>query len=31
MKEWNDDKALFSLIKDDLYTSVIGDIMEKMG
>ena len=31
MKEWNDDKALFSLIKEELYTAVIGDIMDKMG
>lgn len=30
MKEWNDDKALFSLIKEELYTAVIGDIMDKM-
>ena len=31
MKEWKDDKALFSLIKEELYTAVIGDIMDKMG
>lgn len=31
MKEWNDDKTLFSLIKEELYTAVIGDIMDKMG
>lgn len=31
MKEWNDDKSLFSLIKGELYTAVIGDIMDKMG
>ena len=31
MKEWKDDKALIKLIKDELYTAVIGDIMDKMG
>lgn len=31
MKEWNDDKSLFSLIRKELYTAVIGDIMDKMG
>lgn len=31
MKEWKDDKALFALIKEELYTAVIGDIMDKMG
>lgn len=31
MKEWNDDKTLFSLIKGELYTAVIGDIMDKLG
>lgn len=31
MKEWTDDKALFALIKNELYTAVIGDIMDKMG
>lgn len=31
MKEWHDDKSLFSLIKGELYTAVIGDIMDKMG
>lgn len=31
MKEWKNDKALFSLIKEELYTAVIGDIMDKMG
>lgn len=30
MKEWNDDKTLMALIKDELYTAVIGDIMDKM-
>ena len=28
MKEWNDDKELVSLIKGELYTAVVGDIME---
>lgn len=31
MKEWIDDKALFALIKNELYTAVIGDIMDKIG
>lgn len=31
MKEWNDDKTLIALIKGELYTAVIGDIMDKMG
>lgn len=31
MKEWKDDKALYDLIKKELYTAVIGDIMDKMG
>ena len=31
MKEWNNDKELISLIKGELYTAVIGDIMDKMG
>ena len=31
MKEWKDDKALFALIKEELYTAVVGDIMDKMG
>ena len=30
MKEWKDDKALITLIKEELYTAVIGDIMDKM-
>ena len=30
MKEWKDDDSLFKLIKDELYTAVIGDIMDKM-
>ncbi|MDR1746707.1 MAG: RraA family protein [Tannerella sp.] len=31
MAEWQDDKSLFRLIKNELYTAVIGDIMDKMG
>lgn len=31
MKEWKDDKSLIKLIKEELYTAVIGDIMDKMG
>lgn len=31
MKEWKHDKALIALIKNELYTAVIGDIMDKMG
>lgn len=30
MKEWNDDQSLFELIKAELYTAVIGDIMDKL-
>lgn len=28
---WNNDSELFQLIKDELYTAVIGDIMDKIG
>lgn len=31
MKEWKDDSTLITLIKNELYTAVIGDIMDKMG
>ena len=31
MKEWNNDQELVNLIKEELYTAVIGDIMDKMG
>lgn len=31
MKEWSGDKSLLALIKNELYTAVIGDIMDKMG
>ncbi|MEN5232743.1 RraA family protein [Sphingobacterium faecium] len=29
--EWNNDKELFALIRRELFTAVIGDIMDKMG
>lgn len=29
-KIWNDDSELFQLIKNELYTAVIGDIMDKL-
>ncbi|MDR3094979.1 MAG: RraA family protein [Bacteroidales bacterium] len=29
--EWENDKQLFGLIKSELYTAVIGDIMDKLG
>lgn len=31
MKEWQNDKELFELIRKDLYTAVVGDIMDKLG
>ena len=31
MKEWNNDKELFELVKRELYTPVIGDILDGMG
>lgn len=31
MKEWKNDKTLLALIRKELYTAVIGDIMDKMG
>lgn len=31
MEEWKNDKELIALINDELYTAVIGDIMDKMG
>lgn len=31
MKEWKDDNSLFALTRSELYTAVIGDIMDKMG
>lgn len=31
MKEWKTDDQLFDLVKNELFTAVIGDIMDKMG
>jgi regulator of RNase E activity RraA len=31
MKEWKNDKELIRLVQEELYTAVIGDIMDKMG
>ncbi len=31
MKEWKDDKDLYRLIREELYTAVVGDIMDRMG
>ncbi|NWJ50336.1 MAG: RraA family protein [Bacteroidetes bacterium] len=31
MAEWKNDEELFDLIKKELYTAVVGDIMDKMG
>ena len=31
MKEWNNDKELFAIVRSELYTAVVGDIMDKMG
>lgn len=31
MKEWINDKELITLIRQELYTAVVGDIMDKMG
>lgn len=31
MSKWNDDKELFKLMKEKLYTPVIGDILDTMG
>jgi regulator of RNase E activity RraA len=28
---WKNDKELFKLVKEELYTAVIGDIMDKLG
>ena len=28
MTEWNNDEQLFSLIRDELYTPVVGDILD---
>ena len=29
--EWNDDEGLFSLARQELFTAVVGDIMDKLG
>ncbi|MDX9883130.1 MAG: RraA family protein [Prolixibacteraceae bacterium] len=31
MPSWKDDNELFQIIKEELYTAVVGDIMDKMG
>lgn len=31
MKEWSNDKELFELFKDELYTPVVGDILDEFG
>ena len=31
MAQWNDDKELFDLMKEKLYTPVVGDILDQMG
>jgi 4-hydroxy-4-methyl-2-oxoglutarate aldolase len=31
MSKWNDDKELFKLMKEKLYTPVVGDILDTMG
>ncbi len=31
MKEWSNDKQLFEIVRKELYTAVVGDIMDKMG
>ena len=31
MKDWNSDQELFALMKDRLYTAVIGDVLDQMG
>lgn len=31
MKEWINDKELITLIRQEFYTAVVGDIMDKMG
>ncbi len=31
MKQWDGDEALFALIEQELFTSVIGDVMDKLG
>ena len=29
--DWNDDEGLFSLVRRELFTAVVGDIMTKLG
>jgi len=31
MKEWENDDELFKLIRNELFTAVIGDILDKLG
>ncbi len=31
MKEWNNDKELFRIIREELYTPVVGDILDSLG
>ncbi|MGA8618805.1 MAG: hypothetical protein WB660_09870 [Candidatus Sulfotelmatobacter sp.] len=31
MKLWHNDEELFSIIRSELFTSVVGDVMDKMG
>ena len=31
MKQWNSDEELFALMKEKLYTPVVGDILDQMG
>lgn len=31
MSEWREDKELFALTRDELYTAVVGDILDKLG
>ena len=30
MAQWNDDKELFDLMKEKLYTPVVGDILDQI-
>ena len=30
-KQWKDDDEMFSLMKEKLYTPVVGDILDQMG
>lgn len=31
MSQWNNDEELFTLMKEKLYTPVVGDILDQMG